>query len=215
MKLLYFAAVRERLKADAEELPLAAPMTVAELYRRHLAARLPGVDASRLLFAVNEEMATADTLVRDADTVAVMSPLSGGAALARIQAADFDMAQEMRFCTGGRADIGGIATFIGTVRDNARGRRIERMELTCYEAMALKELEKVRAEAAEGVINVTVVHRVGVLRPGEQIVGIVAAAGHREAAFAACRYCIDELKQRVPIWKKEFTPGGEYWVEGL
>lgn len=217
MQLLYFAAVRERLKTDGEEIFLESPMTVAEIFDRHLAARLPGVAFSRLLFAVNEEMAGPDTVARDADTVAVMSPLSGGAALARIQAEDFDMAAETRLCAGGNNGVGGIATFAGRVRDNAKGKSIERIEIGCYESMALKELEKVRAEAVEkfAVINVTVVHRTGVLRPGEQIVGIVAAAGHRDAAFAACRYAIDELKKRVPIWKKEFTADGGFWVDGI
>ncbi len=217
MKLLYFAAVRERLKTDGEEIHLASPLTVAEIFNRYLAARLPGVDSSRLLFAVNEEMTGPDTVARDADTVAVMSPLSGGAALARIQAEDFDMAAEERLCAGGNTGVGGIATFVGRVRDNARGKAVDHIEIGCYESMALKELEKVRAEAVEkcSAINVTIVHRIGVLRPGEQIVGILAAAGHRGAAFAACRYAIDELKKRVPVWKKEFTADGGFWVEGL
>lgn len=217
MKLLYFAAVRERLKMDGEEVFLASPMTVAEIFDRHLAARLAGVEFSRLLFAVNEEMAGPDTVAQNTDTVAVMSPLSGGAALARIQAKDFDMAAETRLCAGGNSAVGGIATFVGRVRDNAKGKTIERIEIGCYESMALKELEKVRAEAVGkfAVINVTVVHRIGVLHPGEQIVGIVAAAGHRDAAFAACRYAIDELKKRVPIWKKEFTANGGFWVDEI
>lgn len=217
MKLLYFAAVRERLKTDGEEIQLESPLTVAQIFNRYLAARLPGVEKTRLLFAVNEEMAGPETVAHNGDTVAVMSPLSGGAALARIQAEDFDMAAEERLCVGGNSGVGGIATFVGRVRDNAKGKAIERIEIGCYESMAVKELEKVRAEAVEkfAAVNVTVVHRIGILRPGEQIVGIVAAAGHRDAAFDACRYAIDELKKRVPIWKKEFTTGGGFWVEGL
>lgn len=217
MKLLYFAAVRERLKTGGEEIFLESPLTVKEIFDRHLAARLAGVDFSRLLFAVNEEMAGPDTVAGNADTVAVMSPLSGGAAMARIQTEDFDMAAEARLCAGGNTGVGGIATFVGTVRDNAKGKSIKQIEIGCYESMALKELEKVRREAVDkfSVINVTVVHRTGVLRPGEQIVGIVAAAAHRDAAFAACRFTIDELKKRVPIWKKEFTADGGFWVEGL
>lgn len=217
MRLLYFAAVRERLKTDGEEVFLESPLTVLEIFNRHLAARLAGVAFSRLLFAVNEEMAGPETVAGNADTVAVMSPLSGGAALARIQSEDFDMMAETRLCAGGNTGVGGIATFVGVVRDHAKGKSIERIEIGCYESMALKELEKVRAEAVEkfAAINVTVVHRIGILRAGEQIVGIVAAAAHRDAAFAACRYAIDELKKRVPIWKKEFTGDGGFWVEGL
>jgi molybdopterin synthase catalytic subunit len=114
------------------------------------------------------------------------------------------------------SDTGGIVTFTGTVRDNAKGRRIAKMSIEVYGAMALKQLEDIRAEAIEkySVNEITVIHRYGDLDVGDNIVFIAVSAGHRKEAFEACMYVIDELKQRVPIWKKETTPEGDFWVEG-
>lgn len=111
---------------------------------------------------------------------------------------------------------GGVVTFLGTVRDNAKGHNVEQMSIEVYEEMAYKQLEAIESEAQEkfGVHKIAVVHRYGDLKVGDNIVFIAVAAGHREEAFDACRYIIDELKQRVPIWKKETTPEGEIWVEG-
>jgi len=111
---------------------------------------------------------------------------------------------------------GGIVTFLGTVRDNAEGHSVAKMSIEVYEEMALKQLGVIESEAQEkfGVHEVALVHRYGDLEVGDNIVFIAVAAGHREEAFKACKYVIDELKQRVPIWKKETTPEGEFWVEG-
>lgn len=111
---------------------------------------------------------------------------------------------------------GGVVTFIGTVRDNAKGRRIAKMDIEVYETMALKQLEDIKDEAIEkfGVNKVSVVHRYGELLVEDNIVYIAVASAHRKEAFKACMYIIDELKQRVPIWKKETTPEGDFWVEG-
>lgn len=137
--------------------------------------------------------------------------------MTRIQTEDFDLAEEVKRCVGNRKDAGGVVTFIGMVRDLSHDKDIEKMELTSYSAMAAKQLEKLRRRTMEkfSIINLTIVHRVGELHPSDNIVCIVAAARHRDGAFDACRYAIDELKKMVPIWKKEFTPDGESWVESL
>jgi len=217
MNALYFAAIRDRLKTDREVFRLDKPVTVERFFRENLAPRLPGVGMERLLFAVNEEMAGPDHLLGDADTLAVLPPLSGGLEPARLQTKDFDMNEETRLCIGSGTDAGGVATFVGVVRDVSRGKKVKKIELACYEGMAKKALANLRSAAMEkfDVLNVTVVHRTGTLRPGERIVGIVAAARHRKEAFDACRWTIDELKKTVPLWKKEFTEDGETWVEGL
>lgn len=110
---------------------------------------------------------------------------------------------------------GGIVSFLGVVRNESRGRTIERMEIEVYEEMARSQLEAIRGEAIQrfGVQEVHVIHRYGSLRVSDNVILIAVASGHRAEAFEACRYVIDELKKRVPIWKKEFTPDGEYWVE--
>jgi molybdopterin synthase catalytic subunit len=111
---------------------------------------------------------------------------------------------------------GCVLQFVGVVRDNSEGRSVSKMIIEMYEEMARKQLEDISAETIEkyGVHKIAIVHRYGELVVGDEIMFIAISAGHRKEALAACDYFIDELKQRVPFWKKEFTPEGEYWVEG-
>jgi molybdopterin synthase catalytic subunit/rhodanese-related sulfurtransferase len=110
---------------------------------------------------------------------------------------------------------GGYASFEGWVREHNEGRRVLRLDYEAYEALAIKEGERIVAEALErfGVRRIACVHRVGELAIGELAVWVGVSAAHRDEAFAACRYIIDEVKQRVPIWKKEHYPEGDSgWV---
>ncbi len=109
---------------------------------------------------------------------------------------------------------GGIDVFIGTVRDSTKGKAVVRLEFEAYEPMALKEMEKIAAQAFEKwpVQKLLIHHRTGVLQVGEIPVIIAVSCAHRDAAFEACRYVIDTLKQTVPIWKKEIFEDGEVWV---
>jgi molybdopterin synthase catalytic subunit len=109
---------------------------------------------------------------------------------------------------------GGIDVFIGTVRNATKGKEVLRLEFEAYQQMAMNEMRKIaeQAKAKWPVEKVLVHHRTGVLQVGEVPVIIAVAAAHRAAAFDACRYIIDTLKQTVPIWKKEFFEDGEVWV---
>jgi molybdopterin synthase catalytic subunit len=109
-------------------------------------------------------------------------------------------------------DAGAIVSFLGSVRDDG----IDRMQIEAFSEAALSELQAIREEAIErfSLKSVQVVHRTGSLLVGEGIVAIVCSAGHREEAFAGCRYIIEELKKRAPIWKKEIGEKGERWVNG-
>ena len=111
---------------------------------------------------------------------------------------------------------GGVVTFAGVVRDNARGKRVRSLEYDAYPEMAEREMRAIGAEVAQrwAECALAMVHRTGPLAIGEASVVIVTACPHRGEAFEACRYAIDELKTRVPIWKKEFYEDGEAWVEG-
>lgn len=111
-----------------------------------------------------------------------------------------------------QSGVGGIVLFDGIVRDDD----CEALELEAYEAAAVAELERIARAAGErhGLAFVAVVHRTGRLAVGENILVIVAAAGHRAEAFAACREILEEIKAGVPIWKKEYGPGGDRWVRG-
>jgi molybdopterin synthase catalytic subunit len=110
---------------------------------------------------------------------------------------------------------GGIDVFIGTVRDQTKGKKVVRLEFEAYEKMALNEMKKIANEMIQRwpLHKVLIHHRVGILQIGEVPVVIAVSASHRAAAFEACRYAIDTLKQTVPIWKKEVFENGEEWVD--
>jgi molybdopterin synthase catalytic subunit len=132
-----------------------------------------------------------------------------------VQEQDFDTGAEIARLVTGRTDIGGIGCFIGTVRDSAAGRRITALTLEHYPAMTARAIAAIVAEAERrwDLLGCTVIHRVGRLRPGENIVLVLAASAHREPALEATAFLIDWLKTKAPFWKKEeFAGGGEAWV---
>jgi molybdopterin synthase catalytic subunit len=112
---------------------------------------------------------------------------------------------------------GGLASFLGTVRDHQSGRTVERLEYSAYAPMAEAECARIVAEAeSRWDCSVALSHRLGILAVGDIAVAIAAAAAHRDAAFAACRYVIEEVKRRVPIWKRElFADGSVEWVDPM
>jgi molybdopterin synthase catalytic subunit len=111
-------------------------------------------------------------------------------------------------------ETGGIDLFIGTVRNATKGKPVVRLEFEAYDKMAISELEKIAKQAFDQwpIQKILIHHRTGVLQIGEIPVIIAVSAAHRDAAFTACRYIIDTLKQTVPIWKKEIFEDGEIWV---
>jgi len=112
------------------------------------------------------------------------------------------------------AKAGAVATFIGTTRNHNDGREVSCLEYEAYPAMALSEMRKIGEVIRERwpVLGVAIVHRIGVVPIGEASVAIAVSSAHRAAAFEACRFAIDRLKQVVPIWKKEHFDGGEVWI---
>ena len=110
---------------------------------------------------------------------------------------------------------GAVVTFVGQVRDNSRGREVAFLEYDAYVPMAEKMMRQIAADARERWgVQVVIEHRIGRLALGEPSVVVCVGSAHRGAAFEACRYCIDTLKETVPIWKKEVCPDGAYWIEG-
>ena len=111
-------------------------------------------------------------------------------------------------------EAGGINMFIGTVRNHTKGRKVLRLEYEAYVPMAEKEISKIIEEAREKwtLYHVIVHHRIGILSIEEKAVAIAVSSAHRHEAFESCRYIIEELKKRVPIWKKEVFEDGEVWV---
>ena len=132
----------------------------------------------------------------------------------RIQLEDFSQDEEIRALQACSKRIGGIATFLGCARDFSEGRAVSEISFEAYGSMALSEMNSLREEAIERfkLIEARIVHRLGVVQAGDSIVFIATGAEHRAPALQACHWIIDELKERVPIWKKEITPQGEAWV---
>ncbi|MFH2140633.1 MAG: molybdenum cofactor biosynthesis protein MoaE [Pseudomonadota bacterium] len=132
----------------------------------------------------------------------------------RIQQEDFSQDAEITALKASSKRMGGIATFLGCARDFSEGRDVSQISFEAYGSMALAEMRKLREEAIAkfDLLDARIVHRVTTVQAGDNIVFIAAGAAHRGPAFDACRWIIDELKQRVPIWKKEVTPEGESWV---
>ena len=133
----------------------------------------------------------------------------------RVQTEDFDVAREIAALRAGDPRVGAVASFIGTVRDVNDATAVSTLTLEHYPGMTEKALEEIVAEARSrfDVYDALVIHRVGELKPTDQIVLVVVTGAHREAAFDACRFLMDYLKTRAPFWKKEVTPAGARWVE--
>ena len=133
----------------------------------------------------------------------------------RVQTGDFDIGEEIARLRVGDRGVGAIASFIGTVRDVNDATTITGLTLEHYPGMTEAALDEIVAEARQrfDIRDALVVHRVGALVPGDQIVLVVVTGAHRGAAFDACEFVMDWLKTRAPFWKKERLPDGERWVE--
>ena len=132
----------------------------------------------------------------------------------RIQIEDFSQDEEINALRATSKRMGGIGTFLGCARDFSEGREVSEISFDAYGPMALSEMNALRTEAIEkfGLLDARIVHRIGTVKGGDNIVFIAAGAEHRAPALDACRWLIDELKERLPIWKKETTPQGDSWV---
>ncbi|MEW5709534.1 molybdopterin synthase catalytic subunit MoaE [Pelomicrobium sp. G1] len=133
----------------------------------------------------------------------------------RVQTEDFDVGLEIQALRRNNPKVGAVAAFVGLVRDVNEGESIRDMVLEHYPGMTEKALEDIVTQAKDrwDVIDILVIHRVGPLKPTDQIVLVAVASGHRGDAFAACEFIMDYLKTRAPFWKKEQTPSGTRWVE--
>jgi molybdopterin synthase catalytic subunit len=141
-----------------------------------------------------------------------MEPLNDKA---RVQREPFDAAAELGRIKSASRRIGAVVSFVGVVRDFSQGHRVTKILFEHFPGMAEAKLTELREAGIRqfGLIDLVLVHRVGELAPGDDIVLIAAAAEHRAAAFNGCSWCIEELKKVVPIWKKEHAPDGAVWLE--
>lgn len=135
--------------------------------------------------------------------------------LIRVQTEDFDLSTEVAQLRAGNTRVGAVVSFVGTVRDMNEGVSVSELELEHYSGMTEKSLEDIVSSAQNrwGFVGATVIHRVGSMKPTDQIVLVAVAASHRKEAFAACEYIMDCLKMSAPFWKKEQTSEGARWVD--
>jgi MoaE-MoaD fusion protein len=169
-----------------------------------------GDEPGGLLYAVNREYAAADRMLADGDEVALIPPVSGGAFRLSAEPLSLEaVVDEVR-----SDDAGAIATFVGTTRVRSRDRTVVHLDYEAYEEMAEQVMAQIAAEliGRYELCAIAIHHRTGRVDIGEASVIVAVSAPHRQDALAACKDAIDTLKERVPLWKKEFYEGGEEWI---
>jgi MoaE-MoaD fusion protein len=238
VRVIAFGVLKEWLSPDAATVELPDGATVGallELLRARLPERAPKDTFHGIAVGVNAEYAQAAQMLHDGDEVGLLPPVSGGGATRMGAARTANDLDE----SGGKLEVivaltreaidadrlvaaaksgedGAVVVFDGIVRNHSRGRRTLHLDYEAYEEMAAGQMRELGQKARErfGVRQVTMVHRLGRLEIGETSVLIVVASAHRSAAFEACRWLIDTVKQTVPIWKKETFADGAVWAPG-
>ena len=201
-----FAGLRERAGTGERVLELPDGARAADIW----SALDLGAEPAGLLYAVNRAYAAPASELSDGDEVALIPPVSGGAFMLTEEPLSLEAAvNEVR-----DDGAGAVATFTGTVRRGSRGRNVLYLEYEAYDEMAAGVMEQLAAELREryDVHAIAIHHRVGRVAIGDASVVIAVSAAHRQDALAACKDAIDQLKETVPVWKKEVYEGGEEWI---
>ena len=214
IRVLFFGAARDVVDANPLDLSLDAPATVGSAFQS-LVGRFAQLErfGRSLLFAVNQEYATPDTVLKENDELAVFPPVSGGSHdFFELTTEPIDVGMVARRVV--LPECGATVTLDGYAREWTKGKRTLYLVYEAYDAMALTEMQRLGTEAHQkfDIAHLGIVHRTGRLEIGETSVVIAASAPHRQAAFQACEWAIKELKRTVPIWKKEVFENGEEWV---
>lgn len=220
----YFAGAKDAAGCANETFEVAQGSTIAQLREA-----LPGArDRLRAVlntcrFAQGDDFATEDEPLRDGETIYVLPPVSGGAGGGAVQSQANQMNAMLltrSIAVGEAATLlktqgsGAITTFCGIVRDHSKGRSVQFLDYEAHPPLAIKEMQRIAEEsiAQHGLVDARVLHRIGHLEIGEVAVDIAVSSAHRKEGFDGCRYIIEELKKRVPIWKKETDDEGSEWV---
>jgi MoaE-MoaD fusion protein len=219
IRVLFFGILKDLAGRGSDALSLPERATLGDVLRYYqnavpkIADVLPSIAMS-----LNQEYSRPDAELKDGDEVALLPPVSGGGPqdeplvkLIRTRIVPHEIIPVME-----RPGDGAIVIFDGVVRDNSRGRRTLYLDYDAYETMATQKLQALAGEARErfAIRNVAIVHRLGRVEIGQSSVLIAVFSAHRAAAFEACRWLIDTLKQTIPIWKKEYFEDGEVWADG-
>lgn len=214
VEVLFFAAARERARMGETQIEVpegASIRVVLEALETRFSELAPLRPYLRI--AVNEAFATdLDQVVHARDTLALIPPISGGNLAVALQ--HEPLVQSQIEALVHRPESGAVVSFVGTVRDHTGDHGVIRLEYEAYEPMALKVLADIvsRGQAQHPTTRIAVHHRLGVLGVGEAAVVVAVSSPHRAAAFDACRFVIEALKEDVPIFKKEVREDGSIWV---
>jgi MoaE-MoaD fusion protein len=206
VRIRLFAGLRERAGTGSRALELPDGSTLGHVW----AALDLGDEPPGLLYAVNKRYAEPSSPLADGDEVALIPPVSGGDF--RLSAEPLSLDAVVREVS--RDEAGAVASFLGTVRNRSRDRKVLYLEYEAYEGMAEATMEELARDLAarHDLLAVAIHHRVGRVEIGEPSVAIAVSSAHRAAALAACKEAIDTLKGTVPLWKKEVYEGGEEWI---
>lgn len=216
VRCLFFASLQQAAGGSSREVELPPDATVSSLLES-LEATHPEIARYRRTFkvAVDGEFAGVEQPLCEGAEVALLPPVSGGSkGLVRLTEGPVSVDECLQAVR--RPDCGAVALFLGTVRNRTGEMRVERLEYSAYERMALPMLEDLAKQVRERfpVAEVALWHRTGTLEPGEISVAVAVSSGHRREAFEAARWALDTLKETVPLWKKEIVEGGAVWIEG-
>jgi molybdopterin synthase catalytic subunit len=217
VKVLFFGVTKDLTGLQEEQTEFPEGTNLDGLWSRY-AVRFPRLNdlSSVLLMAVNQEIAERTRTLQDGDEVAFLPPVSGGSSrdyylLTRSPIPTAELVRQQK-----APGDGAVVVFEGIVRDNSHGRKTLYLEYEAYEPMALRKMEEIGEEAKREfeIDHIGMMHRLGRLEIGETSVAIIVTAAHRRAAFRACQFAINRLKEIVPIWKKEHFEDGSVWAEG-
>lgn len=214
LRIVYFAAARELAGCEQEELSLSEGLSEAS-FRALLEQRKPRLAPylGRMRLALNGELHRHIEWIKDGDEVCVLPPVAGGSVLAEVR--DRPLSIDEVVASVSHAGAGGIAIFLGVVRDHADGQNVSRLDYEAHVTLANREMARILEALMQELpgTRVAAVHRVGQLAIGDTAVIVAASAPHRGEAFEACRKAIDRIKETVPVWKKEWSPDGSaLWV---
>ena len=219
VRVLFFGMLKDLVGKSSDSIEVREDATVDDVLA-YYASQAPRMRESlaSLAVAVNQQYAGAETKLKPDDEVALLPPVSGGSGTIRRYASIVHEPIDTQGVLARlkRGEDGATVVFEGVVRNQTRGRKTLYLHYEAYEEMALQQMEALAEQALQQfpIREVALVHRLGRLEIGETSVLIVVASAHRGAAFDACRWLIDTLKQTVPIWKKEHFEDGAVWADG-
>jgi molybdopterin synthase catalytic subunit len=213
----YYAAAKDLTGCESSTFEFAPESIPQAEIRSAIVDRFPSLAAflERMRLAVNGDFVDAVQPLQDGDRIDILPPVAGGSPIVLCRITDQEISLDEVRKAVEHPGAGGVCIFHGVVRDHADGKQVSRLDYEAHESLAEKEMKRVLegVAAEQAGVRIAAVHRIGELGIGDVAVCVAASAAHRDDAFAACRQAIDRIKETVPLWKKEWGPGGDaHWV---